>query len=422
MKRIAAFILAVTVILVFSSCGFLKELLIRNAGDTDNSTETQETEETEIASVKSEIDTETENEPETAQQISYPRISAAIERYYDEKTADDGNILLTCDISVPKVYIKGNAYSQQAINSVFGEIMSASKISETEYYNWAKTEYTALEETEKESWYGYALYREYEVIRADEAIISVRMRESSYTGGAHPNGGDFGYTFDTKTGELITLGDIVIDKEAFIDFAKNYIISSIEAEGSEAMYYEDYQGNIGNLFDDQCWYMTDTGISFVANPYLLAPYAAGVLTFNIPYSQLEGKLKAGYLPVAADIVSTNIPDPLSISYTEDFQSQNYYTDNLFTDDPGRNFVISSSEPVKNVIIESINYENEPDIQTRQIYCSTVIGYNDAVICRIYLAEIMPNIKITYTLANGQTESRYISESGKDGSIFLAPIS
>ena len=42
--------------------------------------------------------------------------------------------------------------------------------------------------------------------------------------------------------------------------------------------------------------MDDYGLVFIANPYLIAPYAAGVLEFYVPYEDLTGLMIAEFIP------------------------------------------------------------------------------------------------------------------------------
>ena len=49
-----------------------------------------------------------------------------------------------------------------------------------------------------------------------------------------------------------------------------------------------------NLYED--FYFTPSGLCFFFSPYEIAPYSSGIITVEIPYSELPGLIYDGYFP------------------------------------------------------------------------------------------------------------------------------
>ena len=132
--------------------------------------------------------------------------------------------------------------------------------------------------------------------RLDNKVLSFVLNDYVYLGGAHGGGSFTGVSFDVGTGEQITLDDLG-DAESIRATSKEYILNAIATSSEEAkgnLYMDDvidYKEVINELFsnDNQPEYYLDTvGITFVFQQYDIAPYAAGMISFTVPYSQYEG--------------------------------------------------------------------------------------------------------------------------------------
>ena len=144
-----------------------------------------------------------------------------------------------------------------------------------------------------------------EVIRSDAKIFSFVVYDSIYQGGAHGMTSGSGYIFDSATGKQLSLADFG-DEAAIKDAAMSYIINTIDESTQEAkdMLYQDdgfilgYADNIREAFDGNAcpdYYLDNRGLVLLFQQYQIAPYAAGIISFTVPYSELEGFNEA-YIP------------------------------------------------------------------------------------------------------------------------------
>jgi hypothetical protein len=130
------------------------------------------------------------------------------------------------------------------------------------------------------------------ICRADEEIFSFTRGVSSYLGGAHGSYYISGYTYDSRTGEALTLKDITTDYDGL--YAET--VKQLETYEDGAL-YDDYEETVHSLFYDQegpQWYLTVDGLEIVFNPYEIAPYAAGLITVKFDFEDYPALLESSY--------------------------------------------------------------------------------------------------------------------------------
>lgn len=152
------------------------------------------------------------------------------------------------------------------------------------------------------------MYRtSYTPMRFDAILFSLQEEEMIFTGGIHPNTYGHFYTYDLLSAERLKLSDVLAD-----GIAKQNVIDRItENIADTEFFWDDYINVISELFevglhDYESWFFSNNGLCFYFDPYVLAPYAAGPITVEIPYSKLVGTLKDEYFPAEADNYQGNL--------------------------------------------------------------------------------------------------------------------
>ena len=210
----------------------------------------------------------------------------------EEKTADDGTVYLTKSYSYPVVTIEGNDAAADKINadlqSRIDSFLAAAEIEE-----WAKESYDEAIASDME--YPFLAYSDDMTIapqRADSNVISFTINSYMFTGGAHGNSGTTAVNYNAKTGDQISFADLSDDPAAFHEDTLAYNQKLAETESyRERMFSSDSisDGTLESvLYADDVWYLSPSGLVFMSNPYALGPYAAGLIEFIIPYSDLAG--------------------------------------------------------------------------------------------------------------------------------------
>lgn len=134
------------------------------------------------------------------------------------------------------------------------------------------------------------------VVYKSAPVITVEISTYSYTGGAHPNYWTAYKNFDPTTGRLLSVESVASDAKKLEALAEKEFRRSnnigAKADLEKAGYW--FSENVFSLPVNFAF--TDQGLLFLYNPYEVASYAQGPIDVLLPYSQLKGLLKDGYLP------------------------------------------------------------------------------------------------------------------------------
>lgn len=131
----------------------------------------------------------------------------------------------------------------------------------------------------------YTVQRTY-VNRADEEILSFVSRYEDYLGGAHGSNSTTGYNYYTSSGEAIPLSDVIRDT----DLLKDILAAKLELKYPDNSWFDDLSkllSSYGSEYEFN-WVLENQGITFIFNPYELAPYADGQQYITISYAESPG--------------------------------------------------------------------------------------------------------------------------------------
>lgn len=124
----------------------------------------------------------------------------------------------------------------------------------------------------------------------DEKLVTFKLANYNFTGGAHPNSFYDYYVYNLKTGEPIDVSTQILDTTAFKAVLKTVFFEEEKAFAKE------------NEMDfDESFYFLDNGqlpmpalgigkngLECVYSPYAVAPYVRGPIFFTIPFDKLKG--------------------------------------------------------------------------------------------------------------------------------------
>lgn len=118
-------------------------------------------------------------------------------------------------------------------------------------------------------------------------LLGVTLTEMMYTGGAHPMTYLRAFTFDTRTGEALSFGDL-FRKDADYRTRLNEIMAAQITERKIPIFsFRPF----GGVKDDQEFYLTPEGLVVYYQLYEYTPYVAGFLKFPVPYATVADLLK-----------------------------------------------------------------------------------------------------------------------------------
>lgn len=244
--------------------------------------------------------------------------------------------------------------------------------------------------------------------------MSVVFDVSQDVGGIHADSTRTSRSYNADDGSLLTLADIAKNEEQLKTFIKNYVIGLAAGddykEGGVSILFDDFESTISDLVDAGAnWYFSDNGLVFYANPYDIAPYSRGVLTFEIPYSALAEFIDESFMPVEYEgdngMLLADDGDKLD-------RSSLNILGTVTVDEDGQSVVLSAEETVYNVKIYTSG---------RMLWQRNYLTTGEGVEVKSFIPDAQPNIAVSYELADGTEIVRGIFQSGNDGSILLVDL-
>lgn len=123
-------------------------------------------------------------------------------------------------------------------------------------------------------------------------ILSYAVERYVYTGGAHGSNYRIFYNYDLTTGDLLHEENLfVADYEEPLT---QLLLANLVAQNEDIELIEDlkaYGYNVDDIHPNDNFFLTDSSIVYVFNPYDIAPYALGETEIAIDYNQLAELLQ-----------------------------------------------------------------------------------------------------------------------------------
>ncbi|MCX7615350.1 MAG: DUF3298 and DUF4163 domain-containing protein [Clostridiales bacterium] len=208
-------------------------------------------------------------------------------------SSDDGKKLISIDLSLPS--LPADSEATLNVNAYYDNVVEK-YLAHAEYdLKPAALEQLKMNAEQGLVFHEYTLDSDYAVTLNTKEYLSI-SRELDYdTGGANPGVTLNAETFQMSNGGLMNLSDVFsVPKDTYLNMIFKEVISQIEAPGSKtdrSNYFENYKGLVKSSFDPADFYLSPEGITVFYQLYSIAPYAAGVQYFTIPYDKFDGMLK-----------------------------------------------------------------------------------------------------------------------------------
>ena len=231
-------------------------------------------------------DTDVTSDVSDAEQQENP-VSVTFEKSIDEVKSDDGTVIFTNSVQMPVVQIKGAEDIAEKINADLEEYYKTFSTDNNGTVDMAREDYAASLGEDGWDFLGYSTDVSVKVTRMDDAVISFQITLYDFTGGAHGNYGSGGRNYSAKTGELLSFDEIADDYEAFHATVLDYMVNLAETPAyKDKLFGPPSKDDLDStLFGGDNWVFTRSGISFLAAPYSLGPYASGEIAFMLPYEK-----------------------------------------------------------------------------------------------------------------------------------------
>lgn len=159
------------------------------------------------------------------------------------------------------------------------------------------------------SYYYYdSILSKEEEIYFDRRYLSFRQEDYDYWGGAHGMPSWIGFTFDLRTGNRLTLKDVIRNSEEELkEIVTTYFGKLIDEAPEE--FWPDARDVVRDTINlDYDFYLTKEGIHFDFAPYALACFAAGIQEVVIPYEEFDLKISLKAASSGKETVASKEPE------------------------------------------------------------------------------------------------------------------
>ena len=134
--------------------------------------------------------------------------------------------------------------------------------------------------------------------RCDNTVVSYWREVYADMGGAHPTTAFLGYNYETATGQVLELSDVVqsisyLEERIILDLNNSEYAEDLFDEWENTVRAE-FEGTEGYSLPQ--WVLTDSGITITFNTYELAPYATGSISLDYTFEDEPNLFVSDYLP------------------------------------------------------------------------------------------------------------------------------
>ncbi|MGG6432883.1 DUF3298 and DUF4163 domain-containing protein [Anoxybacillus sp. D401a] len=200
------------------------------------------------------------------------------------------NELMEVDLNIPIVSGSINQSFQRQVNRL---LRKESLDLKREVEKQAR-ENMAISKKEGFPYRLHAAVSRFDVTYNEHGILSIPMTLYSYTGGAHGMTVKVPNNFDFHTGKSLQLSDLFKKGTKYKQVIIDEVIAQIKKEND--LYFDNAIAVVQKMTNDQPYYITKDGIVVYYGLYEIAPYAAGIREFLIPFSILRPYMKIKLAP------------------------------------------------------------------------------------------------------------------------------
>ena len=355
-------------------------------------------------------------------------VETTLEQAYDPQ--EGTQLILTFSYETPKIEILGRTDAEKAVNE-YVAMLDETYVTGEDYGDGQGTGYNnmlTMAEDNYNYWMGtgggenlpleLSSTSEVSIPRGDAQVLTLLYYNYSYLGGAHGSYDYTGYCFDTQTGELLTLDALSSDPDGLRSFLTDYMVTAVENDASlqerttGCIPDDDYNAALSALLREGSWYFNNNGMVIFSSLYEISSYAAGIIEFEIPYSELDGHIDEKWIP--AEITDEGSFEIVSADDMKEGSTE--IIDKLTVSEDGEELYLVSDGIVRNISICSVEYSTTFYETGELWYCSVMNG--SALQLQTIIPEGMPNLRLSYTDGSGE-HCFYISESGENGKPILA---
>lgn len=313
-------------------------------------------------------------------------------------------------LTVPTVTMPNRPEAAKAIND---SITAVNKTFTGEQLTSSRKAYKELAKDAKDGELdAFSQSRYVRVTRGDSAVVSFRMYDKANLGAGSASA-ITGHNYDAYTGAELKLADITSNTEEFVNTCSEEIFSILtdDIKYADMLFVEGYTDKVKDLVSDGHWYMNSDGVVIAINPGEIADSAEGAFEFTVKYDVLAGKINDQFVPAELDGTTGDI----GASLAKDADTASLTMVGSEADKDIKSVLVTVTGKIYNISVYTANYyksSGKYSLETQLWYCSDLT--EGAAFAINKELKTSPSIFIGFTRPDGTYERRLLSadSSGK----------
>ncbi len=320
---------------------------------------------------------------------------------------------------IPRVAMPARAEAADALNSGIKEL---NDIFTGDQLSANKDAYAAnVGDGTAEGLTAFSMDRTVRVARADSSVISFRMVDRVSLGTVSTLA-ITGHSYDPQTGAELKLADLGDDTEKLVNAIAEDILTSFneDEQYKDTFFLEGYTDILRSLISDGHWYLTGEGIVIIANPGEIAELEKGFYEFLVDFDVIKGIVDERFIPAEREGDEGSV----NAVFAADADSSAFTLLGSEASKDIKSIVVSAEGSIYDVSVYTIKYYAESGSYTpvRQIlFCSDMTD-GAALAVNTELSGTDPGMVISFTLGNGTVETRLLALDENGGLKVIDPNS
>ena len=318
---------------------------------------------------------------------------------------------------VPRVAMPARAEAADALNSGIKEL---NDIFTGDQLSANKDAYAAnVGDGTAEGLTAFSMDRTVRVARADSSVISFRMVDRVSLGTVSTLA-ITGHSYDPQTGAELKLADLGDDTEKLVNAIAEDILTSFneDEQYKDTFFLEGYTDILRSLISDGHWYLTGEGIVIIANPGEIADVEKGFYEFLVDFDVIKGIVDERFIPAEREGDEGSV----NAVFAADADSSAFTLLGSEASKDIKSIVVSAEGSIYDVSVYTIKYYAESGSYTpvRQIlFCSDMTD-GAALAVNTELSGTDPGMVVSFTLGDGTVETRLLALDENGGLKVIDP--
>ena len=318
---------------------------------------------------------------------------------------------------IPRVAMPARAEAADALNSGIKEL---NDIFTGDQLSANKDAYAAnVGDGTAEGLTAFSMDRTVRVARADSSVISFRMVDRVSLGTVSTLA-ITGHSYDPQTGAELKLADLGDDTEKLVNAIAEDILTSFneDEQYKDTFFLEGYTDILRSLISDGHWYLTGEGIVIIANPGEIADVEKGFYEFLVDFDVIKGIVDERFIPAEREGDEGSV----NAVFAADADSSAFTLLGSEASKDIKSIVVSAEGSIYDVSVYTIKYYAESGSYTpvRQIlFCSDMTD-GAALAVNTELSGTDPGMVISFTLGDGTVETRLLALDENGGLKVIDP--